>query len=184
MEKQQKMSVLMSFKHSRTDSRSSIGENGSETNEACVLLSDVLNLKLSQIQASCQFLMTLKFLKSWLDISLHFAVICSIWTRVTFDKKGLHAAQQFDIQRWPLLQVATCKPVRQVLEGSWTVDRRNGVEPDKLVFKSVYRTVCKLHVFQVNSFCCSFVLFFGFLFFEYKFSTRCTNFRYRCRVPE
>ncbi|KAF7031978.1 hypothetical protein CFC21_043214 [Triticum aestivum] len=34
MEKQQKMSVLMSFKHSRTDSRSSIGENGPETNES------------------------------------------------------------------------------------------------------------------------------------------------------
>jgi len=34
MEKQQKMSVLLSFKHSRTNSRSSTGDNGPETNES------------------------------------------------------------------------------------------------------------------------------------------------------
>jgi hypothetical protein len=34
MEKQQKMSVLLSFKHSRTDSRGSTAENGLETNES------------------------------------------------------------------------------------------------------------------------------------------------------
>ncbi|KAL5221144.1 hypothetical protein ABZP36_025857 [Zizania latifolia] len=34
MEKQQKMSVLLSFKHSRTDSHGSTGENGLETNES------------------------------------------------------------------------------------------------------------------------------------------------------
>jgi hypothetical protein len=36
MEKQQKMSVLLSFKHSRTDSHGSTGVNGFETNEACI----------------------------------------------------------------------------------------------------------------------------------------------------
>ena len=36
MEKQQKMSVLLSFKHSRTDSHGSAGVDGLETNEVCM----------------------------------------------------------------------------------------------------------------------------------------------------
>lgn len=36
MEKQQKMSVLLSFKHSRTDSHGSTGVDGLETNEVCM----------------------------------------------------------------------------------------------------------------------------------------------------
>lgn len=47
MEKQQKMSVLLSFKHSRTDSRGSTAENGLETNEACSSWQEKKNLSIT-----------------------------------------------------------------------------------------------------------------------------------------
>jgi protein EFR3 len=47
MEKQQKMSVLLSFKHSRTNSHGSTGLDGLETNEACI--SYLQNLAISCI---------------------------------------------------------------------------------------------------------------------------------------
>jgi len=63
MEKQQKMSVLLSFKHSRTDSHGSARLDGLETNEACI--SNLQNLAISCIIQNSFFFLARKMLSRY-----------------------------------------------------------------------------------------------------------------------